>query len=97
MPIIILFSFYENCHIHICSVCVESDNHIGHKLRNILRRTAELDLKRLENSILPRFEHSASELKTRKANLKSDYEKRQIMSLNMVNSGTNKSTTLSKT
>nr|XP_022304713.1 tripartite motif-containing protein 3-like [Crassostrea virginica] len=62
----------EQCDIPICSSCISSGKHIGHKAVDIFedfeskKEVLRKDLEELEKSILPKYQESAAIIKTQK-------------------------------
>nr|XP_022304711.1 tripartite motif-containing protein 3-like isoform X1 [Crassostrea virginica] len=62
----------EQCDIPICSSCISSGKHIGHKAVDIFedferkKEVLRKDLEELEKSILPKYQESAANIKTQK-------------------------------
>nr|XP_022309168.1 tripartite motif-containing protein 3-like [Crassostrea virginica] len=62
----------EQCDIPICSSCISSGKHIGHKQMDIFeyfeskKESLRRDLDELEKSILPKYQESAAIIKTQK-------------------------------
>nr|XP_022304480.1 uncharacterized protein LOC111111667 [Crassostrea virginica] len=62
----------EQCDIPICSSCISSGKHIGHKAVDIFedleskKEVLRKDLEELENSIFPKYQESAAIIKTQK-------------------------------
>nr|XP_022304125.1 E3 ubiquitin-protein ligase TRIM36-like [Crassostrea virginica]XP_022304126.1 E3 ubiquitin-protein ligase TRIM36-like [Crassostrea virginica] len=62
----------EQCGIPICSSCISSGKHIGHKAVDIFedfeskKEVLRKDLEELEKSILPKYQESAAIIKTQK-------------------------------
>ncbi|XP_062571887.1 tripartite motif-containing protein 2-like [Saccostrea cucullata] len=73
--------YCEKCDIPVCSTCISSGIHHGHKLTNILRNPSFIkeilnnDLKELEKRICPTYEEIALDLNSEKINLEKNYEK----------------------
>ncbi|XP_062585117.1 uncharacterized protein LOC134246774 [Saccostrea cucullata] len=73
--------YCEKCDIPVCSTCISSDKHNGHKLTNILQNPSFIkgilnnDLKELEKRICPTYEEIALDLNSEKINLEKNYEK----------------------
>ncbi|XP_062575130.1 uncharacterized protein LOC134237063 [Saccostrea cucullata] len=73
--------YCEKCDIPVCSTCLSSDEHHGHKLTDVLQNPSFIkeilnkDLKELEKRIYPTYEEIASDLKYEKLNLEKHYEK----------------------
>ncbi|XP_056002446.1 E3 ubiquitin-protein ligase Midline-1-like [Ostrea edulis] len=71
----------EKCNIPVCSTCVTSGEHEGHKLSDILEKLSakteslQKDLDELETRIYPRYQEIASNVKTEKAELETKYGK----------------------
>ncbi|XP_048748911.2 E3 ubiquitin-protein ligase TRIM36-like [Ostrea edulis] len=71
----------DTCNIPVCSTCVSSDKHKGHKLSDILEKLSsktqklQNDLDELETRIHPRYEEMASDIQTKKAELEMKYGK----------------------
>nr|XP_022304577.1 E3 ubiquitin-protein ligase TRIM71-like [Crassostrea virginica] len=63
----------EQCDIPICSCCISSGKHIGHKAVDIFedfeskKEVLRKDLEELEKSIFPKYQESAAIIKTQKA------------------------------
>ncbi|XP_062577038.1 E3 ubiquitin-protein ligase TRIM45-like, partial [Saccostrea cucullata] len=70
-----------NCDIPVCSTCISSDKHHGHKLTDILQNTSFIkeifnnDLKELEKRIYRTYEDIRSNLNSEMVNLEKHYEK----------------------
>nr|XP_022305363.1 E3 ubiquitin-protein ligase TRIM71-like [Crassostrea virginica] len=62
----------EQCDIPICSSCISSGKHIGHKAVDVFedferkKEVLRKDLEELEKSILPKYQESAANIKTQK-------------------------------
>nr|XP_022304525.1 uncharacterized protein LOC111111694 [Crassostrea virginica] len=62
----------EQCDIPICSSCISSGKHIGHKAVDVFedfetkKEVLRKDLEELEKSILPKYQESAAIIKTQK-------------------------------
>ncbi|XP_062591566.1 uncharacterized protein LOC134253067 [Saccostrea cucullata] len=73
--------YCEKCDIPVCSTCLSSDEHHGHKLTNILQNPSFIkeilnnDLKELEKRICPTYEEIVLDLNSEKLNLEKHYEK----------------------
>ncbi|XP_048766339.2 uncharacterized protein LOC125673694 [Ostrea edulis] len=73
--------FCEKCDIPVCSTCISSNEHRGHKISEVLEKlrsnteSLQKDLKELETRIYPRYEEMASDVQTEKAELETKYGK----------------------
>ncbi|XP_061177565.1 E3 ubiquitin-protein ligase TRIM36-like [Saccostrea echinata] len=73
--------YCEKCDIPVCSTCISSDKHHGHKFTDVLKKLSsktndlEKDLKELEEKIYPTYEEITSDLNSEKINLEKHYEK----------------------
>ncbi|XP_056006867.1 tripartite motif-containing protein 45-like [Ostrea edulis] len=74
--------FYcEKCDVPVCSTCVLSDKHRGHKISDVLKKLGskthglQKDLEELEAKIYSRYEEMASDVQTEKAELETNYRK----------------------
>ncbi|XP_048766337.2 E3 ubiquitin-protein ligase Midline-1-like [Ostrea edulis] len=73
--------FCEKCDIPVCSTCISSDKHRGHKISDVLEKlgskteSLQKDLEELETRIYPRYEEMASDVQTEKAELETKYGK----------------------
>ncbi|XP_062578111.1 tripartite motif-containing protein 2-like [Saccostrea cucullata] len=73
--------YCEKCDNSVCSTCISSDKHHGHKLTDILQIPSFIkeilnnDLKELEQRIFPTYEGIASDLNSEKIILEKHYEK----------------------
>ncbi|XP_056015328.1 uncharacterized protein LOC130052982 [Ostrea edulis] len=73
--------FCEKCDIPVCSTCISSDKHRGHKISDVLEKlgskteSLQKDLEELETRIYPRYEEMASDVQTGKAELETKYGK----------------------
>ncbi|XP_056015312.1 E3 ubiquitin-protein ligase TRIM71-like [Ostrea edulis] len=73
--------FCEKCDIPVCSTCISSDKHRGHKISDVLEKlgskteSLQKDLEELESRIYPRYEEMASDVQTEKAELETKYGK----------------------
>ncbi|XP_062588874.1 tripartite motif-containing protein 2-like [Saccostrea cucullata] len=73
--------YCEKCDIPVCSTCISSGKHHGHKLTDVLQNPSFMkeilkkDLKELEKRICPTYEEIASDLNSEKLNLEKHYEK----------------------
>ncbi|XP_062617501.1 tripartite motif-containing protein 66-like [Saccostrea cucullata] len=73
--------YCEKCDIPVCSICISSNEHHGHKLTDILQKPSFIkeilykDLKELERRIQPTYEEIASDIKSKKEKLEKHYEK----------------------
>ncbi|XP_062581589.1 uncharacterized protein LOC134243346 [Saccostrea cucullata] len=73
--------YCEKCDIPVCSICISSNEHHGHKLTDILQKPSFIkeilykDLKELERRIQPTYEEIASDIKSEKEKLEKHYEK----------------------
>ncbi|XP_056015332.1 tripartite motif-containing protein 3-like [Ostrea edulis] len=73
--------FCEKCNIPVCSTCISSDKHRGHKISDVLEKLGsktenlQKDLEELETRIYPRYEEMASDVQTEKAELETKYGK----------------------
>ncbi|XP_056019883.1 uncharacterized protein LOC125669324 [Ostrea edulis] len=73
--------FCEKCAIPVCSTCVTSGEHEGHKFSDVLKKISskteslQKDLEELETRIHPRYEEMASDVQTEKAELETKYGK----------------------
>ncbi|XP_048749521.1 E3 ubiquitin-protein ligase TRIM36-like [Ostrea edulis] len=71
----------EKCVIPVCSLCVSSGQHEGHKKSDILENLSvktqvlQKDLEELETRIYPRYLESLSDVQTEKAEVKTNYGK----------------------
>ncbi|XP_062571276.1 uncharacterized protein LOC134233325 [Saccostrea cucullata] len=69
------------CDIPVCSTCISSDKHHGHKLTDILQNPSfskeifNNDLKELEKRMYPTYEEIRSNLNSEMVNLEKHYEK----------------------
>ncbi|XP_061181006.1 E3 ubiquitin-protein ligase TRIM36-like [Saccostrea echinata] len=76
--------YCEKCDIPVCSTCISSGKHHGHKITDILlklcskKKDLKLDLNELEERIYPTYEEMASDIKSKKAYLEKHYEKLAI-------------------
>lgn len=65
--------YCKQCDIPICTLCITSGEHEQHKKINIFDRkieTLESELKDLKQSIYPKHEKAASDIKTKKSDLR---------------------------
>ncbi|XP_062575923.1 E3 ubiquitin-protein ligase TRIM45-like [Saccostrea cucullata] len=73
--------YCEKCDIPVCSTCISSGKHHGHKLTNVLQNPSFIkeilnnDLKELEKRICPTYEEIALDLNSEIINLEKNYEK----------------------
>ncbi|XP_056015334.1 uncharacterized protein LOC125653121 [Ostrea edulis] len=73
--------FCEKCDIPVCSTCISSDKHRGHKISDVLEKlgskteSLQKDLEEFETRIYPRYEEMASDVQTEKAELETKYGK----------------------
>ncbi|XP_062621612.1 uncharacterized protein LOC134283170 [Saccostrea cucullata] len=73
--------YCEKCDIPLCSTCIASDKHHGHKFTDALQRLSskskdlENDLKELEARIYPKYEEVVLDLNSEKHNSEKHYEK----------------------
>ncbi|XP_062572755.1 uncharacterized protein LOC134234718 [Saccostrea cucullata] len=73
--------YCEKCDIPVCSTCISSDKHSGHKFTDILQKPSFIkeilnkELKELEKAIYPTYEEIASDLNSEKLILEKHYEK----------------------
>ncbi|XP_062588895.1 uncharacterized protein LOC134250544 [Saccostrea cucullata] len=73
--------YCEKCDFPVCSTCISSGKHHGHKLTNVLQNPSFIkeilnnDLKELEKKICPTYEEIASDLNSEKLTLEKHYEK----------------------
>ncbi|XP_062606367.1 uncharacterized protein LOC134268189 [Saccostrea cucullata] len=73
--------YCEKCDIPLCSTCIASDKHHGHKLTDVLQNPSFIqeilnkDLKELEKRIYPSYEEISLDLNSEKVNLDKHYEK----------------------
>ncbi|XP_062620557.1 uncharacterized protein LOC134282123 [Saccostrea cucullata] len=73
--------YCEKCDIPVCSSCISSDKHHGHKLIDILQNPSFIkeilnnDLTELEKRKLPTYDEITSDLYWEKLNLEKHYEK----------------------
>ncbi|XP_048766332.2 E3 ubiquitin-protein ligase Midline-1-like [Ostrea edulis] len=73
--------FCEKCSIPVCSTCISSDKHRGHKISDVLEKlgskteSLQKDLEELETRIYPQYEEMASGVQTEKAELETKYRK----------------------
>ncbi|XP_062592824.1 uncharacterized protein LOC134254316 [Saccostrea cucullata] len=73
--------YCEKCDIPVCSTCISSDKHHGHKFTDILQNPRFIqeilnkDLTELEKRIYPTYEEIASDLNSEKVNFEKHYEK----------------------
>ncbi|XP_062574495.1 uncharacterized protein LOC134236341 [Saccostrea cucullata] len=73
--------YCEKCDIPVCSTCISSDKHHGHKLRIALLKQSsktkdlENNLQEIEERIYPTYEEIASDLDSEIVNLDKHYEK----------------------
>ncbi|XP_048764863.2 E3 ubiquitin-protein ligase TRIM71-like [Ostrea edulis] len=73
--------YCENCAIPVCSICVTSGKHKGHKFADVLekmgseKQSLQKDLKELETRIYPRHEEMVSDVQTETAELETKYGK----------------------
>ncbi|XP_056015320.1 E3 ubiquitin-protein ligase TRIM71-like [Ostrea edulis] len=73
--------FCEKCDIPVCSTCVTSGKHEGHRLSDVLKKLGsktqnlQKDLEELETRIYPRCEEMAYDVQTEKAELETKYGK----------------------
>ncbi|XP_048747494.2 E3 ubiquitin-protein ligase TRIM71-like [Ostrea edulis] len=71
----------EKCDLPVCSTCLASGQHEGHKLSEVMKKlsakTQDLrkDLEELETRIYPRYEGIVSNVQTEKAELETKYGK----------------------
>ena len=71
----------EQCNIPICSTCILSGKHIGHKQVDIFedfeskKEILKRDLEELEKSIFPRYQQSAAIIKTQKIDQRKHFQK----------------------
>ncbi|XP_061177480.1 uncharacterized protein LOC133186273 [Saccostrea echinata] len=72
--------YCEKCDIPVCSTCISTDKHQGHKFTDILQKPSFIkeilnkDLKELEKRIYPTYVEIASDLNSEKVNLDKHYE-----------------------
>lgn len=62
----------EECDVPICTSCIASGQHLGHKAADIFERKKEIlkrDLKELEESVLPKYQEAASLIPVQKDDL----------------------------
>ncbi|XP_048747493.1 E3 ubiquitin-protein ligase TRIM71-like [Ostrea edulis] len=73
--------YCEKCDLPVCSTCVASGQHEGHKLSEVMKKlsakTQDLrkDLEELETRIHPRYEEIVSNVQTEKAQIETKYGK----------------------
>ncbi|XP_056015321.1 uncharacterized protein LOC130052978 [Ostrea edulis] len=73
--------FCEKCDIPVCSTCVTSGEHEGHKFSDVMKKlgskteSLQKDLEELETRIYPQYEEMASGVQTEKAELETNYGK----------------------
>ncbi|XP_062575121.1 E3 ubiquitin-protein ligase TRIM36-like [Saccostrea cucullata] len=73
--------YCEKCDIPVCSTCISSDEHHGHKLTDILqnprfiKEILMMDFKELENRIYPTYEKIEANLNSEKLNMVKHYKK----------------------
>ncbi|XP_061192327.1 E3 ubiquitin-protein ligase TRIM71-like [Saccostrea echinata] len=73
--------YCEVCDFPVCSSCISSDEHHGHKLTDVLQKLEskikdiENDLKELEKTLHPRYEEIALEIRIEKDKLEDHYKK----------------------
>ncbi|XP_056002628.1 protein lin-41-like [Ostrea edulis] len=73
--------YCEKCNIPVCSICVSSLKHHGHKLTDVLEKFSSMtqsllkDLEELEARIYPRYEEMASDVQTEEVTLETKYGK----------------------
>ncbi|XP_061193237.1 uncharacterized protein LOC133201451 [Saccostrea echinata] len=75
--------YCEKCDIPVCSTCISSGKHHGHKITDALQnlkvnsetKQLEKNLRELEEKICPQYEEIFSELKCERANIAAHYEK----------------------
>ncbi|XP_055998736.1 E3 ubiquitin-protein ligase TRIM36-like [Ostrea edulis] len=72
--------YCEECDVPVCSTCISSDKHRGHKISDILEKLGskaqglQNELEELETRVYPRYEEMASDVQTEKAKLETNYE-----------------------
>ncbi|XP_062616911.1 tripartite motif-containing protein 2-like [Saccostrea cucullata] len=72
--------YSEKCDIPVCSTCISSDKHHGHKFTDALQKLGsktkglENDLQELEKRIYPAYEEISLDLNSEKLNLEKHYE-----------------------
>ncbi|XP_048740517.2 uncharacterized protein LOC125654583 [Ostrea edulis] len=73
--------YCEKCDIPVCSTCIFSGQHEGHKLSDVMKKLDDKteglrkDLEELEARIYPRYEEMASDIQTDTADLDAHYGK----------------------
>jgi hypothetical protein len=73
--------FCEKCDVPVCSTCISSGQHGGHRLSEILKTFSakaeglRKDLEELKTRIHPQYEEMASNIQTNKAEIDEHYEK----------------------
>ncbi|XP_056002876.1 uncharacterized protein LOC125662256 [Ostrea edulis] len=71
--------YCEKCVLPVCSICVTSGKHEGHRLTDVLeklgfeKQSLKKDLEELKTRIYPRYEEMASDVQSEKAELETNY------------------------